>query len=351
MTNMQTQADTDARVQRLHKDTYIFDGLATSYLDRDYIQLLTQVGVNAVHYTVAFTSLVHGQNIEDDFVTACRSIGRWNRIMEENKDKAALATSIAEMERIGREGKIAIFYGFQNGSPIENNIDYLKLFYQMGVRFIMLTYNKRNFIGSGGGESRDSGLSDFGVQVVREMNKLGIAVDLSHCGDTTSWEAIEVSSKPCLFTHANVKALAPTPRNKSDELIRFCVSKGGLIGPKHMLGNLRTKLAEETTVEDYVDQIDYLVNLVGIESVSLGTDFSGTIHSLAQANAEIEMIRALHPNAYIGRRAKPKGFERIDGLFQVTHSLIRRGYSDGDIANIYSGNLCRVLRQIFHETE
>jgi membrane dipeptidase len=343
-----SQADED-RVQKIHKDIKIFDGLATSYLDGDYIKILKEVGINTVHYTVAFTTLVHLQNLEDDFVTACRSIGRWNRILEENKDEVELATSIEEMEKIWNKGKIAIFYGFQNGSPIEDNLDYLKLFYQMGIRFIMITYNKRNFIGSGGGESRDTGLSDFGVKVIKKMNELGIAVDLSHCGDKTSWEAIDISDKPCLFTHANPKKLAPTPRNKDDELIKFCVSKGGLIGPKHMIGNMVNKKAEETTVEDYVDMIDYYVNLVGIDNVSIGTDFSGTVHSLAEANAQIEMIRAMNPNAYIGKRAKPKGFDRIDGLFNVTRCLVKRGYSDADIAKIYSENLRRVLRVIFNE--
>jgi len=339
----------EERVQRIHREIDIFDGLATHYLDREYIQLLKQTGVNAVHYTVAFTTLVHKQNLEDNFETACRNIGRWYRILEENSDLVELATSISSMEKIWKKGKIAIFFGFQNGSPIEDNLDYLTLFHKMGVRFIMLTYNIRNFIGSGGGESRDTGLSDFGIQVVKKMNQLGMCIDLSHCGNRTSWEAIEASDKPCIFTHANPIVMAPTPRNKTDELIRFCVSKGGLVGPKHMIGNMVNKLAEETTVEDYVDIIDHYVNLVGIDNVSLGTDFSGTVTGLAEANAQIEAIRAMSPSAYVGKRAKPRGFDRIDGLYNVTRCLVKRGYSDEDIAKIYSKNLCRVLKVIFHE--
>ena len=218
----------------------------------------------------------------------------------------------------------------------------------MGIRFIMLTYNKRNFIGCGGGESRDAGLSDFGLKVIEKMNRHGICIDLSHCGDRTSYEAIEASHKPCIFTHANPIAMAPTPRNKSDELIKFCVSKGGIVGPKHMIGNMVNKLAEDTTVEDYVDMIDYYVNLVGIDNVSIGTDFSGTVSGLAETNAQIETIRAMNPNAYIGKCAKPKGLDRIDGLYNVTRCLVRRGYSDNDIEKIYSKYLCRVLKVIFN---
>jgi len=339
----------EERVQRIHREINIFDGLATHFMDRDYIKILKDVGVNTVHYTVAFTTLNNLQNLEDNFETACKNIGRWYRIMEENSDLVELATGIENMYEIWKKGKIAIFFGFQNGSPIEDNLDYLTLFYKMGIRFIMLTYNKRNFIGSGGGESRDTGLSDFGINVVKKMNELGICIDLSHCGDKTSYEAIEASDMPCIFTHANPICLAPTPRNKSDDLIKFCVSKGGLVGPKHMIGNMTHKLAEETTVNDYVDIIDHYVNLVGIDNVSIGADFSGTVGGLAEANAQIEMIRAMNPNAYIGKRAKPQGFDRIDGLFNVTRCLVQRGYSDDDIAKIYSKNLCRVLKVIFRE--
>ena len=116
-----------------------------------------------------------------------------------------------------------------------------------------------------------------------------------------------------------------------------------------MIGNMVNKLAEETTVEDYVDMIDYYVDLVGIDNVIIGTDFSGTVSGLAEANAQIETIRALNPNAYIGKRAKPKGFDKIDGLYNVTRCLVKRGYSDEDIAKIYSLNLRRVLKVIFNE--
>ncbi|MBQ7816139.1 MAG: membrane dipeptidase, partial [Oscillospiraceae bacterium] len=118
----------EARVQAIHKEIAIFDCLATSYLDREYLKILKETGINCVHYTVAFTTLVHLQNLEDNFETACRNIGRWYRIMKENSDLCEQATSIAEMEEIWKKGKIAIFFGFQNGSPLEDNLDYLEIF-------------------------------------------------------------------------------------------------------------------------------------------------------------------------------------------------------------------------------
>jgi len=335
------------RVQRLQEDTFIFDGLATYYLDKDYVKKLRAVGVNAIHYTVGFNSLMHGHFLQDNFVMTCQKIGRWYRILEECQQDVALATSIVEMEEITKNGRIAVFFGFQNGSPLEDNLDYLHIFYRLGVRFIMLTYNTRNFIGSGSGERVDSELSDFGVRVVKEMNKLGMAVDLSHCGYQTTLDAIQCSDMPVLFTHANVQALADTTRNKTDDLICLLAEKGGVMGIKSMLGNTKTKLAEETTVADVVDQIEYVANLVGIDHVALGTDFPGTVHSLDEANAEINFLRTLSPKAYLGKRIKPAGFETIDGLPNVTRELVKRGYSDEDIAKIYGKNLIRVLRVIF----
>lgn len=339
----------EKRVMKIHRNTCIFDGLAYGFLDKEYIEILKETGINAVHYTVAFQSIHEQQIMQDDFVSACRRLGRWSRILEENKENISLAKGINDLKRINEEGKIAIFFGFQNGSPIEENLDYLDLFYQMGIRFIMLTYNEQNFIGSGGGEHKDSGLSNFGRKVVKRMNKLGICIDLSHCGDQTTRDAIELSDMPCIFTHANMRAIAPTSRNKTDELVKFCVSKGGLIGPKQMIGDTIAKKATEITVEDYVDQIDYIVNLVGIDNVSIGTDFTGTVKYRSELLNQIKMIRGENPNIYKGAPSLPLGFERIDALFNVTRCLIRRNYSDSDIEKIYSGNLKRVLSIIFQE--
>jgi membrane dipeptidase len=236
----------EERVQTLHKESFVFDALTTSIIDTEYAKKLQSVGINATNYTVASTSLFNGQVIQDNFISTCKKIGNWTHILEKCHEFAALATNLEEMHKIVDSGKIAIFFGFQNGSPIEDNLDYLDIFYRLGVRFIQLTYNARNYIGNGCGEEKDSGLSSFGEKAVHKMNELGIVVDLSHCGYQTTMDAIECSKKPALITHANVKVLADTPRNKTDEQIRFMADRGGVIGVKHMLGDTKTKLAQDT---------------------------------------------------------------------------------------------------------
>ena len=337
------------KAKELHGETFIFDALTTSIIDPDYAERLRRIGVNATNYTVADTSLVDGDVRQDGFTAACRKIGRWYRVLEELKDRAGLACSIAEMQQVTSQERLAVFFGFQNGTPIDDNLDNLRVFHRLGIRFIQLTYNSRNMIGNGCGERRDEGLSNFGVEAIREMNRLGIAVDLSHCHYATTMDAIEVSERPVLFTHANARALADTPRNKSDEQIRALAAKGGVMGVKHMLGDTVHKAADQTTLADVADHIDHVVNLVGIEHVAIGTDFSGTTAQKEQSSEAIEAIRRRWPNAYLGRRVKPRGFETIDGLPSLTIELLRRRYSDEDIRKLYGGNWLRVLRTIFDE--
>lgn len=324
----------------------IFDALTTSVLDRDYAEVLRAVGVDATNYTVADTSLVLGQLVQDDFVLAAQKIAMWLRRLKELEDVAVLATSVADLDRLRSEGRLAVFFGFQNGSPIEDNLDYLDVFHSLGVRFIQLTYNARNLIGSGSGERKDDGLSDFGLAAVARMNELGIVVDVSHCGYQTTMDAIEASSKPVAVTHANMRALAATPRNKSDDQLRALKRNGGIVGVKHMIGDMLTKPASETTVDDLVDHLEHAIGIVGLEHVCIGTDFSGTTTAMGTSDAEIESIRKRWPNAYLGSRSRPKGFQSIRELPNLTTNLLARGYSEDDVAAIYGGNLRRFLLEV-----
>ena len=324
----------------------VFDALTTSVLDRTYAEKLLALGIQATHYTVADTSLVHGEVLQDDFAMACRKIGRWYRVLDELRDVAALATNVGEMDEVVASGRLAIWFGFQNGSPIEDDLDHLTLFHRLGVRFVQLTYNARNLLGSGAGERNDDGLSDLGIAAVQRMNELGIAVDLSHCHERTTMDAIDASSAPVLFTHANARALADTPRNKRDEAIVALARKGGVMGIKHMLGDTVAKPAEATTVDDVADHVAYVARLVGIEHVGIGSDFSGTTDRSATASEAIDAIRRRWPGAYLGRRAKPRGFDTIDGWPNLTGALRARGFGDAELAAIYGGNWRRVMLEI-----
>ncbi len=334
------------RVAAIHDEALIFDALTTSVLDREYVAALRSVGVDATNYTVADTSLVHGRILQDDFELASRKIAMWLRRLRELEDVAGLATTVAELDALRREGRFAVFFGFQNASPIEDNVDFLDVFHRLGVRFIQLTYNARNLVGSGSGERNDDGLSDLGLAAVARMNELGIVIDVSHCGYRTTMDAIAASTKPVAVTHANMRALADTPRNKTDDQLRALKRNGGIVGVKHMIGDMVGKPASETTVEDLADHLEHAIGVVGIEHVCIGTDFSGTTTAMGTSDAEIEAIRRLWPNAYLGSRSRPRGLESIRELPNLTTVLVRRGYSDSDIAAIYGGNLRRFLLEV-----
>lgn len=336
-------------VDKLHRDAFIFDSLTTSTIDAPYVDMLHKAGVDATNYTVSAVSVEHGNLIQDDFERACRNIARWLRVLASLQDRIGLARSVADMDALHREGRFAVFFGFQNASPVEDDIDYLDVFYQLGVRFIQLTYNAQNMIGSGSGESEDAGLSEFGATVVTRMNDLGIVVDLSHCNYRTTMEAMDASTMPVAFTHANSRALADTPRNKTDDQVKALAAKGGIVGVKHMIGNTRTKPADETTVADVADHIDHFVHLVGIEHVCLGTDFAGVSRADDQHEERIAAIRARWPGAYIGKRARPQGFETIADLPRLTLELFKRGYGAEDLRLIYGENARGFLQKVFRE--
>jgi len=345
--NRERMSELEEQVRAFHEDSFIFDALATSYPDAEAVEALKAIGLDAVHYTVASISYIEGRIVQDSFIAACRKIGRWYSIFDRLHEEVELATSVESMERINKDGKLAIFMGFQNGSPMEDNKDYARIFKQLGVRIIQLTYNSRNMIGDGSGETADAGLSKFGFEMVEEMNRLGLLIDLSHCHHKTTMDAIGASESPVVFTHANARALADTPRNKSDEEVTALARRGGVIGIKHMLGDTEAKKAEATTVADVVDHIDHVVDLVGVDHVCIGTDFAvGSKVDVQQSDELIDAMRQHFPQAYRGKRVKPQGLSRIGELFNLTRELMRRGYRDEELKKIYGLNFRRVLEHV-----
>src|SRR5262249_54940219 len=155
----------------------------------------------------------------ENFREAMDNIAAWLRRFETYRDTLIPIHTVADIQRAKEAGQVGIILGWQNASPIENDLSRLALFYALGVRVIQITYNERNLLGNGCYERTDEGLSHFGVDAIREMNRLGILIDLSHVGDHTTLDAIEVSEKPVAFTHANARAFFDHPRNKTDEAL------------------------------------------------------------------------------------------------------------------------------------
>jgi membrane dipeptidase len=260
----------------------------------------------------------------------------------------------AEDIRIAKkEGKVGIILNFQNTVPLGNDLTKLDFFHDLGIRVIQLTYNVRNFVGDGCTELTDCGLSRFGIDLIERMNKLGIVVDLSHCGYKTTLEAIKTSQKPIAFTHTNCRSLHDHPRNKSDEQIRALAEKEGYMGitchPTFLGGK------GPSILEKMLDHIDYAVNLVGIEHVGIGTDVAG-LHHYPEPIME-KMFREDLPvhgwrngdvvKAWHTFKAEWERLEHLNmGYRNIIRGLISRGYSDQDVEQIVGGNFLSFFENV-----
>jgi membrane dipeptidase len=263
-----------------------------------------------------------------------------------------LARRAADVDVAGAEHAVAIVLNFQNGAPLERDLGRLDLFHALGVRNVQLTYNERNAIGDGCLEPSDAGLSRFGRQVVGRMNELGMVVDLSHTGRRTSLEAMHLSDRPCVFSHANPRALIDNPRNIDDDQIRACADGGGVIGACAWGPILWRGSDDPPGLEDLLDVIEYLAEAVGADHVGVGTDSTSSErddHIVAHAHE----VNAAYPEVTAPFVARFGGTPRhrypvpIERLPEVARGLTGRGWSSDDIGKVVGGNLLRVWRSVW----
>jgi membrane dipeptidase len=271
--------------------------------------------------------------------------GGWNSFIAGADQYLLRIDSPGDFERVKASGKIGVILGVQNAEHFRRPDD-VDAFYGLGQRVAQLTYNRRNLIGNGSTERRDEGLSDFGVSIVERMNAVGMAVDVSHCGDRTTLDAFEVSKKPVLITHSNCRALVPGhPRVKTDEAIRAMAKSGGVMGITGVRMFVRAE--EPTTIEHALDHFDHVAKLVGVEHVGVGSDMD--LDGYDDMPAEInQRLRASYKGSY-GFRDKIdiEGLDHPKRMFDLTEGLIRRKYTDRQIEGILGGNFRRVLTDIW----
>jgi membrane dipeptidase len=267
----------------------------------------------------------------------------FNGFVAARSDAFARIDSVDDFARAKAAGKIGILLGVQNSEHFRTPDD-VAAFHALGQRVSQLTYNTRNLIGNGSTERRDEGLSDFGVSIVSKMNTVGMAVDVSHCGDRTSLDAFEASKATVLITHSNARALNPGhPRCKPDEVIRACGKAGSVMGITGVRNFV--KGSEPTTIEDYLNHIEYVAKMIGIEHVGIGSDIDLDGYDDMPAE-DYKKLKAAYKDSYAFRdKIDIEGIDHPKRMFDVAEGLIRRGYNNGDIANVLGGNWVRVLKQ------
>ena len=302
------------------------------------LQRYKDSGINVFHIAV-------GTGGRDAYLGTLRFVSSWNGFIANHDQTLMRVDSVADLERVKSSGKVGVLIGVQNSEHFQS-VDDVNFFHGLGQRVSQLTYNTRNLIGNGSTERRDDGLSDFGVSIVERMNKVGMAVDVSHCGDRTTLDAFEVSKKPVLITHSNCRALvAGHPRVKTDEAIKKMAITGGVMGITGV--RMFVKAEEPTTIEHVLDHFDHVAKLVGVEHVGIGSDMDLDGYDDLPPE-ENKRLRASYKDSY-GFREKIdiEGLDHPKRVFDLTEGLIRRKYKDQDIELILGGNFKRVLAQIW----
>ena len=281
----------------------------------------------------------------DAYTNVLTFLGLWNGFLAHHHDSLMRIDSPQSLDEVKASKKIGVLLGIQNSQHFRtaNDVDF---FHALGQRVSQLTYNSRNMIGNGSTERRDDGISDFGVSVVARMNKIGMAVDVSHCGDRTTLDAFEVSTRPVLITHSNCRALvAGHPRCKTDEAIQRMAARGGVMGITGV--RMFVKAEEPTTIEHMLDHYDHVRKLVGVQHLGLGSDMDLDGYDDLSPE-EQKSMRSNYKESY-GFRDKIdiEGVDHPKRVFDLTEGLIRRGYSDSDIRGVLGDNFRRVLKQIW----
>lgn len=271
---------------------------------------------------------------------ALEYLAAWQGYLGAQADLFTLVRTVTDLDAAKAAGKAAVIMGMQNADQFQNPED-VGQFYRLGLRCAQLTYNSQNFIGSGSTDRVDGGVSDFGVSIIQAMNKAGMLIDVSHCGDRTTLDGIDLSPKPIAITHSNCRSLARHPRSKTDETIRRLAAKGGVMGITGVRNFVRE--TEPTTITHMVDHIDHAVKIAGIEHVGVGSDADLNGYDDMDPKQYVE-LKAAYKSSYAFRgKLDTDGFDHPLKFFDLTEELIRRGYSNNNIQLIIGGNFRRLL--------
>ena len=264
----------------------------------------------------------------------------WGHYVQVNSHIFTGVDKMADIVRAKRDGKVAIIMGMQNCDHFQK-VEDVEFFFKLGQRVSQLTYNWQSRIGSGSTERVDGGVSDYGVSIIEAMNKVGMLIDVSHCGDRTTLDAIALSPKPIAITHSNCRALNNHPRLKTDEAITALAAKGGVMGISGVRNFVSAK--DPTTVANIVDHIDHVVKLVGIEHVGIGSDLDN--HGYDDMPPELQKgMKSMLSASYAWRdKIDTDGFDHPRRIYDLTEELMRRSYSRDNIKAILGGNFQRLL--------
>ena len=311
---------------------YKIDNLQYCKWSREVFEINREAGLDAVHVTVVY---------HEDFDEFNYRVNEWNTYFKENSDLIFLGKSYKDIEKAKTEKKTAIFFGFQNCSPIEDDIGLVEKVYDLGCRFMQLTYNNQSLLATGCFENIDSGVTNFGKEVIKEMNRLGLVIDMSHSAEKSTIDAINISQKPIAITHANPAFWHAAKRNKSNELLKILSENDGMLGlslyPHHL------KDGTNCTLESFCEMAAKTADLMGVEKIGIGSDLC-----LNQPDTVVEWMRngtwAKAKNYGEGTKKnsgfpkQPDWFTDARGFSNLESGLSKVGFNKNEINGILGDN-------------
>ena len=299
------------------------DGLQCSPMKRDYFEEAQKAGLDLIHLTVVFW-----ENISDSM----RLLGNWFSFLEQNSDLLQPATNLTGLKDNIGKNKLAIMFGFQNCSSIENNIDMVEIYRRLNVGVMQFSYNNQSALCGGCYEKEDSGLSRFGKEVIKEMNRIGMIIDMSHSGNQSILDAIEHSQRPIAITHAESLKFQKAIRNKEDTTIKTLADSGGILGLSFYPFHLKNK--SECQITEMVDEIKRLIDLIGIDAIAIGSDI------LRQKRYRIGIVTTV-----LGKEAE-KGCCKMVTKANLESLFIENGLSKTEAEKILGKNWYQFLSKI-----
>ena len=288
----------------------------------------------------------------EGFCECATSIGHIHNYADREDSGFVVARTVEDIVNAKKENKKALIITFQDPHAVENSLAKLRALYEMGLRVMQMTYNNTNYIGTGCSESIDGGLTDFGKTLLKKMNEIGIVADVSHCGHKTTMDVLKSSDKPIVISHSCPLHMTENVRNKTDEELRLLKENGGVIGLSPW-GPLCWKNDPKgrPTLTDYVDHIDYVVNLIGIDHIGYGSDNTpddtkDEAGLYTQSTLYSPVVGAYNAATGISPSTRyPIGIEGVWNIENVFIEMRRRGYTEEDIYKYAGGNFMRVLRE------
>jgi microsomal dipeptidase-like Zn-dependent dipeptidase len=314
-----------------HQSLFI-DALQYNNWGEEVFKQIQEGGLSAIHVTICY---------HEDFQEMVQNVIDWNQYFENYSNMIFHGRTASDVEKAQKEGRTAIFFGFQNCSPIEDNIGLVEICHQLGVRFMQLTYNNQSLLGTGCYEDNDPGITRMGKQVIKEMNRVGLVVDMSHSAEKSTLEAIEFSERPIAITHANPTFWHPALRNKSNKVLEALGESGSMLGFSVYAHHLKD--GTNCSLESFCNMVAETAEIMGVTNIGIGTDLCQN-----QPDSIVEWMRngtwtnerdyGEGSASFAGFPDQPEWFRDNRDFINIANGLVSVGFNNSDVDLIMGKN-------------